>query len=528
MSKTPTTDKGAAERSVEATGFADTVLLTKIIRGGPNLLHEAVASGVTPARFLHDEDGALFEWMSRYADDHGKTPTAERVREQYPKFIPDKGSDGPFSDAIDQWRKACAYRTYVTLARDIAKTASNPNRDQIFSVQDIARRALEDVDALTTTNGRAEMVSATTIDATAVRWLWHGFIPDHALTVIAADPKVGKGLLSVWLAAQVTRGWRGWATRSVAFLGHEDSMGILKARLDASGADPERVYFLRGRNNTILTLPTDADTIRKQIVDNNIGILFIDPVNSHMDAKLKTGDDKDIRTALSPLALIAQDTGCIIVVIHHFSKGSIGGKLLYRFSGSAAYVGVARSVLALGRKTIEGNGSGAESDGSVASVLQAYTDDAEDEDDDPNARFLFQTGSNYSEDKPPIRFQIEEVEVEVTDGVDDVARFIYVGEDHDIRQEQVFSNGMPRGQGRPKDETIRAWIEEQIGDRDEVPAQELYDAAHADGHSDRTVRAILRREMGWQSVRTGRSYVWRRPTAQVLKLVPITSEDDDE
>ena len=341
---------------------------------------------------------------------------------------------------------------------------------------------------------------ASEVEAEAVRWLWPGFIPLRALTVIAADPKVGKGMLTVWLASQITNGRRGWERSNVAFLGHEDSLGIQRARLAAVGADVERVGFLRGRNSTILTLPTDAAEIERQIRTNNIGCLFIDPVNSHVDAGIRTSDDKDMRTALSPLALIAQETDCIIVVVHHFSKGTAGGKLLYRLGGSMAYSGVARSVLALGRKDPgEANGGGAE---------EKNVDDVGRDEDDPNARFLFQTGSNYSEDKAPIRFVIETREVKVADGTDQVGAFTYWGEDHHVTQADVFTNS--NGQlGRPRDESVREWLNELLNGRDEISTQELYDAAHADGHGDRNIRNIMRRELKWEPVRGAK--VWRAP-----------------
>ncbi len=286
----------------------------------------------------------------------------------------------------------------------------------------------------------------------------------------------------------------------LAFLGHEDSLGIQRARLAAVGADVERVGFLRGRNSTILTLPTDAAEIERQIRTNNIGCLFIDPVNSHVDAGIRTSDDKDMRTALSPLALIAQETDCIIVVVHHFSKGTAGGKLLYRLGGSMAYSGVARSVLALGRKDPgEANGGGAE---------EKNVDDVGRDEDDPNARFLFQTGSNYSEDKAPIRFVIETREVKVADGTDQVGAFTYWGEDHHVTQADVFTNS--NGQlGRPRDESVREWLNELLNGRDEISTQELYDAAHADGHGDRNIRNIMRRELKWEPVRGAK--VWRAP-----------------
>ena len=38
------------------------------------------------------------------------------------------------------------------------------------------------------------------------RWLWRGKVPEGAVTLLAGRPKLGKSLLAIWLAAQLSRG----------------------------------------------------------------------------------------------------------------------------------------------------------------------------------------------------------------------------------------------------------------------------------------------------------------------------------
>jgi hypothetical protein len=39
-----------------------------------------------------------------------------------------------------------------------------------------------------------------------IRWVWRGKLPESAVTLLAGRPKLGKSLLSVWIAAQLSRG----------------------------------------------------------------------------------------------------------------------------------------------------------------------------------------------------------------------------------------------------------------------------------------------------------------------------------
>jgi hypothetical protein len=503
----------------------DRQVLTKILLGGASKFAEAEARGFIPSRLAFDEDRDLLAYIAQQVRDHGEVPSQDQVDAKFPKFMPED-SEAKLSSLLEEWAanyaRAATETFFIGDLAPAVKAGASPER-----MAELVHNYADELASVGKTNGhvRGEMICFDTIPPEATRWLWPGFIVEKSLNVICADPKVGKGLLSVWKAAQMTRGWRGWDKRNCAFLGHEDSLGTQSARLVAAGADMSRVYALRGRDGAILTLPSDAAEIRRYVEEFEIGCLFVDPINSHTDSGIRTSDDKSMREVLSPLALIAQECDTIVIVVHHFSKGTLGQKTLYRLGGSMAYSGVARSVLALGRKEeVEEQDDEHEEDEDRPSP---FLTDSPDE----NSRYLFQCGTNYYGDVTPVRFDIKQVEVEVTDGHDDVAKFVYVGEDDSVSEADIFTGSVKRGRGRPKDNGLRAWLAKYIDGKDEVAAQDLYDAAHADGHSDRTVRDVLRREMGWTSERRGRVNVWREPNAKVLQLVPKTeasTDGDDE
>jgi hypothetical protein len=91
-----------------------------------------------------------------------------------------------------------------------------------------------------------------TIQPVEVAWLWNDRIPLGRITVLAGRLGCGKSILSLELAAHVTRG-TDWPDGtpcpqgSVLLLAAEDDLaGTVRPRLDAAGADAGRVVALQG------------------------------------------------------------------------------------------------------------------------------------------------------------------------------------------------------------------------------------------------------------------------------------------
>lgn len=71
---------------------------------------------------------------------------------------------------------------------------------------------------------RASSISAAEIEPKQIEWLWPGRIPANAITVLAGDPGLGKSLLTIELAARLTRGRLAPKPSSVVMLTAEDSL----------------------------------------------------------------------------------------------------------------------------------------------------------------------------------------------------------------------------------------------------------------------------------------------------------------
>jgi hypothetical protein len=471
-------------------------------------------------------NAAVFDFIVEYRDEFGKIPSEKRVLDKFPDFFFDRDLH-PLDDVIAQFHRMRSLNLIKDAATERFKRlyeGGDPGAELDSLIAELqSTRALVSNGK---TGRRLTVTSSEDIQPEVVTWFWShggvGWIPDASLVVLAGDPGEGKGLFGCWLCSMATNGLEGFKTTRVGILGHEDSKGIQRGRLDAAQSGPVTFLELTEADGSMsaMKFPSDIDLLRQAIVDNELGLVIIDPINSHTDPNIKSSDDMSVRRALQPLSMLAQELGCVILAVHHLSKGTVGQKLLYRSGGAAAYGGVARQVIALGAQ------SGAD----------------EDDEEELNARFVFQSKSNYTrKTTAPLRFQIEtrEIEAKTAAGVpriERVAKFELVGADDGVTQEDVFQP--PKGPGRPKKDGLREWVEAYLDGKSSVVPQRMEDAAHADGlHSSwRTIRAIVHDEEGWETVRLpgANRFEWRRPTflksdpELIVDLGEVHAEEDAE
>jgi hypothetical protein len=197
-----------------------------------------------------------------------------------------------------------------------------------------------------------------------VRWLWPGRIPFGKLTILDGDPGLGKSVLTIDLAARVSRGWSmpgeerepgddGREPAGVVILSAEDGLDdTIRPRLDAAGADCERVLALDkiadSQGPRLPVVPDDCGHILEAIRRMKAKLVIIDPLTAYLAAQTNSHRDQDIRRALHPLAILAQQTGAAVLVVRHLNKAT-GGNPLYRGGGSIGIIGAARSGLLVAR-----------------------------------------------------------------------------------------------------------------------------------------------------------------------------------
>ena len=200
------------------------------------------------------------------------------------------------------------------------------------------------------------------IPAKQLSWLWPGRIPLGKLTILSGDPGVGKSLVTLAIAATVSRG-AAWpchegvaqAADAVLVSAEDDPADTIRPRLDAAGADVGRVHVLDGveytdENGDTQRRPwnfTDIEALdRRLLALPDCRLVIVDPLSAYV-AGIDSHKNADVRALLAPLAEIAARRRVAVTCVSHLNKSA--GPAMYRTTGSLAFVAAARAVYAVAK-----------------------------------------------------------------------------------------------------------------------------------------------------------------------------------
>ena len=126
----------------------------------------------------------------------------------------------------------------------------------------------------------------------------------------------------------------------------EDGMGdTIKPRLVEAGADLSRVMVI---DDSEEALTLSDDRIEKAVRQNHVRLVIIDPVQAFIGADVDMNRANEVRPVFRKLGMIAEKTGCAIVLIGHLNKSS-GTQSTYRGLGSIDIMAAARSLIFIGK-----------------------------------------------------------------------------------------------------------------------------------------------------------------------------------
>lgn len=202
-----------------------------------------------------------------------------------------------------------------------------------------------------------EFRPATEVKAEPIRFLWEPGVLRGALTLLAADPGKGKGLVATALAAALTAGkllpGLPVGEGAVVWVSYEEawSWGI-KPRLDVAGADPERVYRVvlhrGGDRQDERPGPGDLDVLDGLLTQHpEVALIVLDPLVSFCGGDININSTNEVRGALEPFVALADRHDVGLLGIAHLNKAELS-QILHRVANSIAFSAVARSVLAIG------------------------------------------------------------------------------------------------------------------------------------------------------------------------------------
>lgn len=217
---------------------------------------------------------------------------------------------------------------------------------------------------------RVRDVAATGLRTKQVRWAWGGRLPASTVAILEGDPDVGKSTMACTLGAAFTRAHElpdfhpdalhaFTGPVNVGYVSAEDAPAVtLLPRFLAAGGDPRALFFydridVRGLNGEaevaeLLALPRHHDALRAWIEERELKVVVVDVLSAFTDEKVDSHNDASVRRMLTPLKEVAEDTGCLILVLRHLVKGK-GVKAIYAGQGSIGYGAAARSVLTAAR-----------------------------------------------------------------------------------------------------------------------------------------------------------------------------------
>ncbi|MGO9099045.1 MAG: AAA family ATPase [Mycobacterium sp.] len=323
-------------------------------------------------------------------------------------------------------------------------------------------------------HGEFQTVTLAEVKPESVSWLWKPYLPCGKIVMLDGDPDLGKSTIALDWAATVTTGGE-WpdGTRclypgDVLLMAAEDGIAdTIAPRAAAAGADLGRIHYIQGTPDPdepdALAPPTLAenDQIRRLVEKYSVRLLVVDVLMAHLGSGVDSHKDQDIRRVLSPLARMADETGCTVLMLRHLNKNR-GISALYRGSGSIGISGAARMGLLV----------------------------AQDPDDD-EARVLVSSKSNLGPRPAPQRYRIVSHTYDADGQTVETARAEWLGtSEHDA--DELLSGRDARTESPETNEAV-LWLTDRLSGQPPTPSSTIKRDARTNGISKRTLERAAQR-----------------------------------
>ena len=291
------------------------------------------------------------------------------------------------------------------------------------------------------------------IEQTSVEWLWFPYIPFGKLTIIQGNPGEGKTYFAMMLTAACTNrktfpNMEEIEPFNVIYQTAEDGMGdTIKPRLIEAGADLSRVMVI---DDTEEALTLSDDRIEKAVRQNHVRLVIIDPMQAFIGADVDMNRANEVRPVFRKLGMIAEQTGCAIVLIGHLNKSS-GTQSTYRGLGSIDIMAAVRSLIFIGKVK-----------------------------KDPTTRVLLHEKSSLAPPGETLAFKL---------GDDDGFRWVGA---YEISADELLDGK----EGKPAETKLQRGaklIQELLADGNTITIREVDEKAKVQGISQRTMREVRSR-----------------------------------
>jgi putative DNA primase/helicase len=202
-----------------------------------------------------------------------------------------------------------------------------------------------------------------------IEWLWPGWLAKEKLHLIAGAPEAGKTTIALSVSAIISASER-WPDGKRAPIGKvliwtsEDGIAdTIVPRLTRMRADLSKIVIVRSARdatgkerpfNPAIDMPALA---AKAINLGDVTLLVIDPVVAAIPTAKNSHNNAETRNGLQPVVDFAEATGCGVLGITHFTKGTSGQDPIERVTGSLAFGALPRLVWAAAKNHASDDGS---------------------------------------------------------------------------------------------------------------------------------------------------------------------------
>lgn len=194
-------------------------------------------------------------------------------------------------------------------------------------------------------------------------YLWYPYLPIGRITMLEGDPGQGKSWFALAVASCASRGtWMDVLPTGGSFMepagviyitSEDDPEDTIVKRLRILQADKSKIHYVagkaKGNEGKIAITFADIPMIARAIERANAKLVIVDPIQAYLPTNTDMNKAQEVRRILDPLADLAQEKQCAILLLRHLAKGN-KDNALYRGMGSVDWTGKARSVLFCGER----------------------------------------------------------------------------------------------------------------------------------------------------------------------------------
>lgn len=267
---------------------------------------------------------------------------------------PDKGAIFLKMEHFTQWSKAMdeykddMWDSALTFTK---KNAPLPPPITTDKKQLRAEQRTKEVLAVTTT--AKKLMSRGLPDIT---WIVQGIIPDRSIGIIGAAPSAYKSFLSLHLVHAVSLGenfLENFETTesTCAYIDEENGAPMLYKRLQQLKAgyfyrdDPENLHLVIN-GGLKLDNQEDAGVFLEVIRKLRPRLVIMDSMVRFLEGE--ENESTNVRLVFETAKLIREEIGCTVIVLHHITKSSAGGKPdMFSLRGSGDFAALADFIIML-------------------------------------------------------------------------------------------------------------------------------------------------------------------------------------